>query len=130
MCVQVTKTANRFDISSLWKKILLKQLRWCLTFVGLYIMVDRVGKFYLTRRHQRPLLINCLLKLAVNTPLRTMGVAFFKRKALIYFPVLIVSCVFDSSYTTSGWSRRTSCTLQWRNYALLSFLFCFCFANI
>ena len=37
--VQVTKTANRFEISSLLEKILLKQVRWCLTFVGLYIMV-------------------------------------------------------------------------------------------
>ena len=37
MCVQVTKTANRFEISSLLEKILLKQVRWCLTFVGLYI---------------------------------------------------------------------------------------------
>ena len=36
MCVQVTKTANRFEISSLLEKILLKQVRWCLTFVGLY----------------------------------------------------------------------------------------------
>ena len=37
MCVKVTKTANRFEISSLLEKILLKQVRWCLTFVGLYI---------------------------------------------------------------------------------------------
>ena len=37
MCVQVTKTANRFEISSLLEKILLKQVRWCLTFVGPYI---------------------------------------------------------------------------------------------
>ena len=37
MCVQVMKTANRFEISSLLEKILLKQVRWCLTFVGLYI---------------------------------------------------------------------------------------------
>ena len=36
MCVQVTKTANRFEISSLLEKILLKQVRWCLNFVGLY----------------------------------------------------------------------------------------------
>jgi hypothetical protein len=36
MCVQVTKTPNRFEISSLLEKILLKQVRWCLTFVGLY----------------------------------------------------------------------------------------------
>ena len=39
MCVQVTKTANRFEISSLLEKILLKQVRWCLTFVGLYIYI-------------------------------------------------------------------------------------------
>ena len=38
MCIQVTKTANRFEISSLLEKILLKQVRWCLTFVGLYII--------------------------------------------------------------------------------------------
>jgi hypothetical protein len=38
MCVQVTKTANRFEISSLLEKILLKQVRWCLTFVGLLIL--------------------------------------------------------------------------------------------
>ena len=38
MCVQVTETANRFEISSLLEKILLKQVRWCLTFVGLYII--------------------------------------------------------------------------------------------
>jgi hypothetical protein len=37
MCVQVTKTGNRFEISSLLEKILLKQVRWYLTFVGLYI---------------------------------------------------------------------------------------------
>ena len=37
MCVQVMKTANRFEISSLLEKILLKQVRWCLTFVELYI---------------------------------------------------------------------------------------------
>ena len=36
MCVQVTKTANRFEINSLLEKILLKQVRWCLTLVGLY----------------------------------------------------------------------------------------------
>ena len=36
MCVQETKTANRFEISSLIEKILLKQVRWCLTFVGLF----------------------------------------------------------------------------------------------
>ena len=40
MCVQVTKTANRFEISSLLEKILLKQVKWCLTFVGLYILSD------------------------------------------------------------------------------------------
>jgi hypothetical protein len=39
MCVQVTKTANRFEISSLLEKILLKQVRWCLTLVGLYIII-------------------------------------------------------------------------------------------
>jgi hypothetical protein len=33
----LAKTANRFEISSLLEKILLKQVRWCLTFVGLYI---------------------------------------------------------------------------------------------
>ena len=38
MCVHVSKTANRFEISSLLEKILLKQVRWCLTFVGLYII--------------------------------------------------------------------------------------------
>jgi hypothetical protein len=37
MCEQVTKTANRFEISSLLEKVLLKQVRWYLTFVGLYI---------------------------------------------------------------------------------------------
>jgi hypothetical protein len=37
MCVQVTKTTNQFEISSLVEKILLKQVRWSLTFVGLYI---------------------------------------------------------------------------------------------
>ena len=36
MCVQVTKTANRFEISLLLEKILLKQVRWGLIFVGLY----------------------------------------------------------------------------------------------
>jgi hypothetical protein len=36
MYVQVTKTANRFEINSLLEKILLKQVRWCLTLVGLY----------------------------------------------------------------------------------------------
>jgi hypothetical protein len=30
------ETANWFEISSLLEKILLKQVRWCLTFVGLY----------------------------------------------------------------------------------------------
>ena len=40
MCVQVTKSANRFEISSLLEKILLKQVRWCLTFVGLYILKE------------------------------------------------------------------------------------------
>ena len=39
MCIQVTKTANRFEISSLLETILLKQVRWFLTFVGLYILV-------------------------------------------------------------------------------------------
>jgi hypothetical protein len=39
MCVQVTKTANRFEIGSLLEKIVLKQVRWFLTFVGLYIFV-------------------------------------------------------------------------------------------
>ena len=39
MYVQVTKTANRFEISSLLEKILLKQIRRCLTFVGLYILI-------------------------------------------------------------------------------------------
>jgi hypothetical protein len=38
MCIQVTKTANRFEISSLLEKIVLKQVRWCLTFVRLYIL--------------------------------------------------------------------------------------------
>ena len=37
MSVQETKTTNRFEISSLLENILLKQVRWCLTFVGLYI---------------------------------------------------------------------------------------------
>ena len=44
MCVQVTKTANRFEISSLLEKILLKQVRWCLTLVGLYISGCNVVK--------------------------------------------------------------------------------------
>ena len=39
MTVQVTKTANRFEISSLLEKILLKQVRWCLTFVRLFIYI-------------------------------------------------------------------------------------------
>jgi hypothetical protein len=43
MCVQVTKTANRFEISSLLEKILLKQVRWCLTFVGLYTMTNKIN---------------------------------------------------------------------------------------
>ena len=43
MCVHVTKTANRFEISSLLEKILLKQVRWCLTFVGLYILPLRIN---------------------------------------------------------------------------------------
>jgi len=30
MCVHETKTANRFEISLLLEKILLKQVRWCL----------------------------------------------------------------------------------------------------
>ena len=38
MCVQVTKTANRFEISSLLEKILLKQVRWCLTCRTVYIV--------------------------------------------------------------------------------------------
>ena len=38
MCVQVAKTANRFEISLLLEKILLKQVKWCLIFVGLYIL--------------------------------------------------------------------------------------------
>ena len=38
MCVQVTKTVNRFEISSLLEKILFKKVRWCLTFIGLYIL--------------------------------------------------------------------------------------------
>jgi hypothetical protein len=37
MCVHVAKTANRFEISLLLENILLKQIRWCLTFVELYI---------------------------------------------------------------------------------------------
>jgi len=40
MCVQVTKTANRFEISSLLENILLKQVRGCLTLVGLYILIS------------------------------------------------------------------------------------------
>jgi hypothetical protein len=32
MCVQVTKTANRFEISSLLEKILLKQVQVVLNF--------------------------------------------------------------------------------------------------
>jgi hypothetical protein len=43
MCVQVTKTANRFELSSLLEKILLKQVRWCLIFVGLYIIDLETG---------------------------------------------------------------------------------------
>ena len=35
--VNIAKTANRFEISSLLEKILLKQVKWCLTFVGVYI---------------------------------------------------------------------------------------------
>ena len=42
MCVQVRKTANRFEISSLLEKILLKQVRWWVTFVGLYIYIVSV----------------------------------------------------------------------------------------
>jgi hypothetical protein len=38
MCVQVTKTANRFEISLLLEKIVLKQVRWYLTFVGVYMI--------------------------------------------------------------------------------------------
>jgi hypothetical protein len=34
------KTANRFEISSLLENILLKQVRWCLTLVGLYLYVS------------------------------------------------------------------------------------------
>ena len=34
----LAKTANRFEINSLVEKILLKQVRWCLTFVGLYML--------------------------------------------------------------------------------------------
>jgi hypothetical protein len=59
MCVQVMKTANRFEISSLLEKILLKQVRWCLTFVGLYSLSElfKYGKLLhkicisFTKRH-------------------------------------------------------------------------------
>ena len=50
MCVQVTKTANRFEISSLLEKILLKQIRWCLTFVGLYIYIYLIKNQYVARQ--------------------------------------------------------------------------------
>ena len=46
MCVQVTKIANQFEISSLLENILLKQVRWCLTFVGLYIINFLRNKYY------------------------------------------------------------------------------------
>ena len=46
MCVQVTKTANRFEISSLLEKILLKRVRWCLTFVGLYISQEVIQDYF------------------------------------------------------------------------------------
>ena len=51
MCVQVKKTANRFEISSLLEKILLKQVRWCLTLVGLYILLQLLIRSF-TRLHQ------------------------------------------------------------------------------
>ena len=59
MCVQVMKTANRFEISSLLEKILLKQVRWCLTFVGLHSLSElfKYGKLLhkicisFTKRH-------------------------------------------------------------------------------
>jgi hypothetical protein len=60
MCVQKTKTANRFEISSLLEKILLKQVRWCLTFVGLYIW---------RRRNE----ISIKVKSRVNTTGATIG---------------------------------------------------------
>ena len=40
MCVQVTKAANRFEISSLLENILLKHVRWCFIFVGLLLIVS------------------------------------------------------------------------------------------
>ena len=42
----IAKTANRFEISSLLEKILLKQVKWCLTFVGLYITRFFVVSYY------------------------------------------------------------------------------------
>jgi hypothetical protein len=44
MCVQETKTANRFEISSLLENILLKQVRWCLTLSNrIYMKLRGVG---------------------------------------------------------------------------------------
>jgi hypothetical protein len=41
MCVQVTKTANRFEISSLLEKILLKKNQVVLNFCRtVYILID------------------------------------------------------------------------------------------
>ncbi len=60
MCVQVTKTANRFEISSLLEKILLKQVRWCLTFVGLYILLTHTNHIIDKQRRQTSLFsISC-----------------------------------------------------------------------
>jgi hypothetical protein len=62
MCVQVTKTANRFEISSLLENILLKQVRWCLTFVGLYILKLMNGKLdiYLKLIYVNMNILKCL----------------------------------------------------------------------
>jgi hypothetical protein len=49
MRVQVTKTENRFEISSLLEKILLKQVRWCLTFVEFIIfglILDTINRMF------------------------------------------------------------------------------------
>jgi hypothetical protein len=39
MCVQVTKTANQFEISSLLEMILLKQVRWDERFRKMHLFI-------------------------------------------------------------------------------------------
>ena len=103
MCIQVTKTANRFEISSLLENILLKQVRWCLTFVRLYILqIYKICILYiLVERYTFNMKNIKLHKITIKLVYKRSPLWQFKEKSGLRRQVTSKKCSIQMKFSTT-----------------------------